>query len=377
LNACTEIKNQLDMEQFPDFATTVELCFQNGTEKVQKYATVMRRIVNIFLCLTQLGFCCVYIVFVASTTQQIFEWYGHNYNVQGIMAVVIIPIILSCLIRNLKYLAPVSALANVFLFIGAVMCMYYAIKNLEIHQSVKYAAGIHELPLFFGTALFAFEGIGTVIPLKSDMKDPPRFDSLYGVLNIGKCSVMVMYVLLGVLAYIKYGHEIQGSVTLNLPKDEATAQAVKGCTGFAIMFTYAIQFYVPFQILWVWILESQGPFKYSLTMEMGFRVCLVLLTFVLAEAIPYLDLFISLVGAFSSTALALLIPPVLEYVMASKTEKLTKWILFKDAFIFIVGVLGTITGTYESIRAIVNQIQNASERNANFVAKYWVSWSRP
>lgn len=137
------------------------------------------------------------------------------------MVVVIIPIILSCLIRNLKYLAPVSALANVFLLIGAIMCMYYAIKDIEMHESVEYVAPVRSLPLFFGTALFAFEGIGTVIPLKSDMKNPQLFDSFFGVLNVGKFSVTIMYIMLGVIAYIKFGDGIKGSVTLNLPKDEA------------------------------------------------------------------------------------------------------------------------------------------------------------
>lgn len=161
------------------------------------------------------------------------------------------------------------------------------------------------------------------------------------------------------------------------------------------MFTYAIQYYVPFQILWIWILESQGPFKSNIAIEMCFRVALVLVTckffykmfclrlyvifFVLvalAAAIPYLHLFISLVGAFSSTALALLIPPVLEFVMAWKKKELTAWVITRDVFIFIVGVLGTITGTFESIWAIVHEISEVrgDGENANLAAKHWVSW---
>ena len=58
-------------EQPPDFAETVELCFANGPPKLRKYSNIIKTIVNIFVCVTQLGFCCVYFVFISSNLKQV------------------------------------------------------------------------------------------------------------------------------------------------------------------------------------------------------------------------------------------------------------------------------------------------------------------
>lgn len=48
------------------------------------------------------------------------------------------------------------------------------------------------------------------------MKKPKNFDRPLGVLNVGMVIVGAMFVVIGFLAYLKYGDAIEGSVTLNL-----------------------------------------------------------------------------------------------------------------------------------------------------------------
>lgn len=74
---------------------------------------------------------------------------------------------------------------------------------------------------------------------------------------------------------------------------------------------------------------------------------------ILAEAIPELGLFISLVGAVSSTALALVFPPIIEIVVCWQNAKLGFFTFAKDMTIVLIGVLGFATGTYESVTSIV------------------------
>lgn len=45
-----------------------------------------------------------------------------------------------------------------------------------------------------------------------------------------------------------------------------------------VMFTYAIQLYVPVTIVWPMVAEKFGPFKYELLILLVFRTTLVLLT---------------------------------------------------------------------------------------------------
>jgi proton-coupled amino acid transporter len=59
-----------------------------------------------------------------------------------------------------------------------------------------------------------------VLPLQSEMKKPEQFTKPFGVLNVGMTIVTSLILVMGFLGYLKYGNEVQGSLTLNLPQDD-------------------------------------------------------------------------------------------------------------------------------------------------------------
>ena len=95
------------------------------------------------------------------------------------------------------------------------------------------------------------------------------------------------------------------------------ATLVKVMMALAIFFSYAIQFYVPVDIINSYIQERISQDKH-LKVEYLLRLGLVLFTFSLAAAIPKLDLFISLVGSVSSSTLALMAPSIIDTVTAGE-----------------------------------------------------------
>ena len=84
------------------------------------------------------------------------------------------------------------------------------------------------------------------------------------------------------------------------------------------------------------------------------------MTAALAVAIPELHLFISLIGAFASSILAIIIPPILQIMLFSRVAeprwKKALWIS-KSVFIVVVGVTGFVAGTFTSVQSIVNFLQ--------------------
>ena len=86
----------------------------------------------------------------------------------------------------------------------------------------------------------------------------------------------------------------------------------------------------------------------------------------LAIGIPKLALFISLVGSVSSSALALIFPPILYYLTfrnkrrPSSTAKCQILIFFLLGAISVVGILGFGFGTYASLKGIIDGSNSTS-----------------
>lgn len=93
---------------------------------------------------------------------QICDENGIHIDLSIHMIFVVIPLLLSCMVRNLKYLTPFSTVANIMMAVGVSVVVYVAAQDLPAVQSREYIASWRQLPLYFGTAIYAFEGIGLV-----------------------------------------------------------------------------------------------------------------------------------------------------------------------------------------------------------------------
>ncbi|KAL3274753.1 hypothetical protein HHI36_019540 [Cryptolaemus montrouzieri] len=336
------------------FAELAHASFLAGPPSFHPWAQFAKAMINFFLVIDLLGCCCVYIGFVSKNVKQVMDFYTHtDYDVRIYMAALLPILIAVNLIRNLKYLSPFSMLANILIGTGMGITFYYISQDLPSVQSVPQFVEIHELPMFFGTAIFALEGIGVVMPLENNMKNPAHFIGCPGVLNFGMAFVVILYSVTGFLGFLKYGKGVESSITLSLPKDEPLAQSVKLMIAVAIFFTYSLQFYVPMQIIWKNV-KTKFTSRPNLS-EYVIRISLIILTVVLAIVIPNLSGFISLVGAVCLSMLGLIFPAIIESVTIYEEPGFGKysWKLYKNIFLIIFGLIGFITGTYVSIIEIL------------------------
>lgn len=342
-------------KQSLNFSEVVESSFSTGPESLQKYAKLAKTLINIFLCITQLGFCCVYFVFVAANIHEVVKHYFFDMSVHWYLLLLLLPMVLLNWVKSLKYLTPASLFASIVTCSGLVITFFYMLHGLPSITTVKAFSSWSQLPLYFGTAIYAFEGIGVILPLENNMKNPQDFGGITGVLNTGMVIVAALYTGVGFFGYLKYGDQaVQGSVTLLLPADELLAQSVRLMMAIAIFLSYSLQFYVPFNIVWPSIKKYFETDKTKNMAEYITRTVLVFITFIFAIAIPNLGAVISLVGAFSSSALALIFPPLIE-IVTFWPDGLgrNKWVLWKDLFIIIFGFIGFLVGSYVSLLNIL------------------------
>ncbi|OBS78983.1 hypothetical protein A6R68_18628 [Neotoma lepida] len=354
---------------FLDYGDTVMYGLEcSPSAWVRSYSHWGRHIVDFFLIVTQLGFCCVYFVFLADNFKQVIEAAnGTTTNCHNNETVVLTPtmdsrlymfvflpfLVLLSFIRNLRVLSIFSLLANISMTVSLVTIYQFIVQRIPDPSHLPLVASWKTYPLFFGTAIFAFEGIGMVLPLENKMKDSQKFPF---VLYFGMAIISSLYISLGTLGYLQFEADIKGSITLNLPNCWLY-QSVKLLYSIGIFFTYPLQFYVAAEIILPAVV-SRVPEHYQTMVDFG----------VLAILIPRLDLVISLVGSVSSSALALIIPPLLE-VTTYYSEGLSPLTIIKDALISILGFVGFVVGTYESLCELIqpSYVDNSTNSTSAFI----------
>lgn len=133
----------------------------------------------------------------------------------------LLPLIFMSWVRNLKYLAPISMIANVFMGLGLGITFYYLVGTGEL-KTDKIKDMLFKPPgewaEFFSLSIFAMEAIGVVMPLENAMKTPRAMLGFCGVLNKGMSGVTLVYILLGFLGYLRFGETVSDSITLDLDK---------------------------------------------------------------------------------------------------------------------------------------------------------------
>ena len=161
--------------------------------------------------------------------------------------------------------------------------------------------------------MYSFEGIGVILPLENQMKEPKKMVATFGTINISMTLCAIMYLMMGFFGYWHwYDEKIEGSITLNLPDEDwwgifnlwfnchakeyyiATsyyiilkrlsifiwlreAQSTKVVMALAVFLTYPLQMY-PIVEIFLPRVQKLFPERLALVVELVFRYCLVALT---------------------------------------------------------------------------------------------------
>lgn len=345
-------RNRVPYLTYPEAMT---VGFQEGPPALRFLSKIATPFVDGFLAFYHFGICCVYVVFIAESVKQIVDEYLIVLDLRIHMCFVVVPLLLIFSIRQLKHLVPFSSFANVLMFIGFGVVLYYIFVALPPLSTRSPFENIKRWPLFFGTVLFSLEAVGVVIAIEQNMKTPKAYVGMFGILNRGMFVVLALYMGLGFFGYWRYGDDSKGSVTLNIPQDEILAQVIKIFFAITTLISYALQGYVTADVIWNHNLIKKTTEKSNRVLyELLIRAGIVILTFLCAVAVPDLSLFLSLVGAFCLSILGLIFPALLEMCCKyGTTYGKWKFHLWKDLLIVLFGILGGVIGTYVSISEIV------------------------
>lgn len=145
-----------------NFSEVAEVAFTNGPKWGRSYGKFFKVLILQSLFWTYFGTCSVYTVIIATNFKQVIEHqFGVEQPLRLYIAALLIPLILLAWVPNLKYLAPVSMIANLLMAAGLGITFYYLVKD-EPTTDVPRIGKVAEFPEFFSITIFAMEAIGVV-----------------------------------------------------------------------------------------------------------------------------------------------------------------------------------------------------------------------
>nr|AAO25079.1 AT27573p [Drosophila melanogaster] len=333
--------------------------FDQGPRFFKYISKAGRYIVDGVLAFSQFGVCVVYNVFVAATLKQLVDFYWVVADLRIYIAVIALCLIPPFQIRKLKYLVPFNILASILIYTGFSLMMYYLFVDLPPITERNILFGrIDKIPLFFGIALFSITSVGVMLAVEATMAKPRHYLGWFGILDRAILLVIISYVTFGLMGYWRYGDETAGSISLNIPTDEVLSQVAKGFIAAAIFLTYPLAGFVIIDIIMNHFWNKNGDLPNAALKESILRACTVVLICITAIIAPNLGPLLSLVGALTISLLNLVFPALIEICLYYPPEynygKL-KWVLVKDIFYVIVGILILVQGTVFSIKDMISE----------------------
>ncbi|KAF9360174.1 hypothetical protein BGX26_010313 [Mortierella sp. AD094] len=279
----------------------------------------MRYVVLFMIAISQFGFCCGYCIFFAQQFALAVDLMGgHHLDRIVWIAIFFVGIIPFTLVRNIGKLGISVIIADLCIIVGLIYIYVYDIKELARNNGsptpLKLFNG-HHFGLFIGTAVFAYEGIGMVIPICSGMKNPDQFPRALALVLTVVCVLPVSF---GAMGYAAYGENVQGVILENLPQssggEKKGKEAIQLLYVIAIFLTTPLMLFPAIRIVEHAVFSVLGepePGKGRMWKENIIRVIVDLAVAGVAYGGYYkLDIVISFIGSFACCPLLFIFPPL-------------------------------------------------------------------
>ncbi|XP_028168950.1 proton-coupled amino acid transporter-like protein pathetic [Ostrinia furnacalis] len=351
---------QVPKMTFPDLA---QASLEVGPwPKWKKCAKCFRYCVDATITIDLFGSCCVYQVVISRTIKQLVEntdsvtneGSGSYPSIRVYIICLLIPCILICMITTLKYLAPFSIVADVFIVIVAIATIYYGVRfHTKSPLDFKIFGTVPGLFEFMGVCVFSMEGVGVTLAIENSMQEPRKFPI---VLAGGMSIVVAMVMTVGFFGYWGFGENSKSPVTVNFPM-EIFPIILKVFMALMIYVTFALNFWVPFELVWYYLKKRHPAEKYWLW-ERVYRAIFVLGITLIAVTFPNVSKFMGVLGSFCLSNMGFIFPAFIELSIDWEEPGLgfMKWRLIKFIIILLFGIALCCVGTYTNVKELITEV---------------------
>ncbi|CAH0473222.1 unnamed protein product [Peronospora belbahrii] len=316
------------------------------------FGKIGRVAVNISLVLSQIGFCCSYLIFVEKNIGEvILAAFGiHRTTASSSLTLIMLQILLYTplsWVRHIEYFALTNLFADLLILFGIVYIISYTVQTLDeepVGSGTWENFNSTSWAMLLGTAVYCFEGIGLVLPIYDAMDDDIKH-KFPRILSYTVLFLVTLFSVFAGLVYAAFGQDTQPVVTMNLPsaQDSVATMSVQLTYSLALVFTYPLMLYPVVKILEGYLFPHHSQKGYWRWEKNGFRFALVCLT----AAIAYfgkeeLDNFVALIGGFCSVPLAFIYPCMFHSKLLDEGRTLNNIVIG-------IGIFTMVFATYQAV----------------------------
>ncbi|XP_029407330.2 proton-coupled amino acid transporter-like protein CG1139 [Bactrocera dorsalis] len=331
---------------YPD---SMAFALELGPQCLRFLSGTARSTIDFVLAFYHFGVCCAYVVFIADNLKELLDFYGYEIDTRFYIFALSLPLSAIYFVRDLRNLVPFNAFADAMICLSFIIIFAYIFTGLPALAERSAFGDLKSYPLFFGTVLFAIESVGVIISVEAKMKSPRDYLGLYGILNMGLVTSLILYVLIAFFGYWRYGVKVKDSITSNLPMEDFFPRLARLMFAVAIFLSFALQGYITIEVCWRRYSEYIN-LKPSHPLEYVLRIAIVLGAVLAAVMSSHLALILSLVGSFSLSYLGLIFPGLMDFCLRyGQGFGPYKIYLWQDMALMVFGFIGGAIGTWFSL----------------------------
>lgn len=302
--------------------------------------------VDAMIILSQAGFCVSYLIFIASTLAHLVGNTGTT-TFLGLTPKVLF--LWGCFpfqlglnsIPTLTHLAPLSIVADaVDIAAKSVVMVEDVFIFMKNRPALEAFGGFSVLLYGLGVAVYAFEGIGMILPLESETKDKEKFGS---VLRLGMAVIALLFGAFGALGYFAFGVETKDIITTNLGQ---------GLVSTLVQLGLSINLFITFPLMMNPVYEVVERRFCDSRYCLWLRWLMVLGVSLVALTVPNFADFLSLVGSSVCVLLSFVLPAMFHCLVFK--QELGWSCVVCDGAIVVFGIIIAVTGTWSSLTEILS-----------------------
>ncbi|XP_047999775.1 proton-coupled amino acid transporter-like protein pathetic [Leguminivora glycinivorella] len=294
---------------YPDLA---EAALATGSSmRLRKFSKAFRYSVDVCLFIEMCGTCCIFELIIARTLKQGLEgafpeMKDQDLSIRIYILIITIPLILFCMVRRLKYLAPVALVASLFVtFIACATTIYSltSIEDLNKRPAWKDYQGFFR---FLGTCIYSVQGVTITLPLENNMRSPHHFST---VSQFGMSLVVTMVAAIGLLGYWGYGEDCETPITIHLPLFLSTV-VLQFILVVMMASIFTLNCWLCFRIIWYYIGKRHR--RKREIWERFYKAINVILISCVSVACPDINLMMSFLGAVICSWVCFIFPAIID-----------------------------------------------------------------